>query len=152
MIPAQFFTVADSAYAPGLSGFLVNELGLTPGGVYITDDPGSADAEVVKRVLEAQGEEFTHVVFENDGSKVQQDIRARLLPHFKSWFFGSTWEKFLAIDTDNLYSYLSLPINESFILTKSYVGYEGGLRLLEEVSNQVFDSRRAVSSRNKLAD
>jgi len=152
VIPNTFFTVSDSSYAIGLGGFLVNELGMTPGGVYLTDEPKAAFLPVIQKALADQGPEFTNVVFENDGSKIQADIKERLPKHQKAWIFGSTWEKFFAIDNDQAYSFLSLPLNETFILTKSYVGYNGGLRLLEEAADKVFDSRRAVSSRNKLSD
>jgi nitrogenase molybdenum-iron protein beta chain len=55
--------------------------------------------------------------------------------------FGSTWERFLAEDTDNIYIFVSVPINANIVITRGYTGYDGGLRLVEELFNRVFQGR-----------
>jgi nitrogenase molybdenum-iron protein beta chain len=142
LLPADFFLVADSAYALGLSSFLVHEMGYEPQGVYIIDDP----AEKAQRQVESFFKELlpdygARLTFEPNGGLVQEDIKAKLKPNNKVWLFGSTWERFLAEDTNNLSIYASVPINSNIIITRGFTGYDGGLRLVEELFNRVFQGR-----------
>jgi nitrogenase molybdenum-iron protein beta chain len=142
LLPPDFFLVADSIYAPGLSSFLVYEMGYEPQGVYIIDEPSKGDqariASVFKELLPEYGERLH---FESNGGLVQEDIKARLKPDNRAWLFGSTWERFLAEDTNNLSVYVSVPINSNIIITRGFTGYDGGLRLVEELFNRVFQGR-----------
>jgi nitrogenase molybdenum-iron protein beta chain len=142
LLPADFFLVADSAYALGLSGFLVREMGYEPQGVYIIDDPAeSGQNRVASAFRELLPDYGDRLVFEPNGGIVQDDIKRKLNPRNKAWLFGSTWERFLAEDTDNLSIYVSVPINSNIIITRGFTGYDGGLRLVEELFNRVFQGR-----------
>jgi nitrogenase molybdenum-iron protein beta chain len=142
LLPGDFFLVADSAYAPGLSSFLVNEMGYEPQGVYIIDDPAESGQSRVQSVFtELLPEYGGRLVFESNGGTIQDDIKSKLNPRGKAWIFGSTWERFLAEDTGNLSIYVSVPINSNIIITRGFTGYDGGLRLVEELFNRVFQGR-----------
>jgi len=57
-IPYEFYLVADSSYAIGVSDFLANELGFAPEGIYITDPPSDRIANNVLKVFESLGDEL----------------------------------------------------------------------------------------------
>ncbi|MDQ0204519.1 nitrogenase component 1 [Pectinatus haikarae] len=145
-LPVDLYAVGDSIYAPGVSSFLVNELGLVPRGVYVTDEPQPAWQSVITETLAARDSRLAAVLkFENDGGAIEMDIREKDKNAGKSIILGSSWEKFLAVDVDSLYAYLSLPLDEIVILNHSYMGYSGGLRLIEEVYSAVFKRKTATS-------
>lgn len=138
-IPFELYTVADSTYALGTSDFLVNELGFLPKGIYIVDDPIPGYAESVEKALtEADGSFAGKLVFEGDGGKIQADLRKRIGKSAKAVILGSTWETEVAGENNNLLIHLSIPINDDVITTRSFVGYNGGLRLIEEIYAGVF--------------
>ena len=55
--------------------------------------------------------------------------------------FGSDWEKGYTKANGNIFLYSSAPINQQLILSKSYVGYNGGLRLMEDIYNTMFEGK-----------
>ncbi|MDR3122303.1 MAG: hydrogenase [Treponema sp.] len=142
LLPADFFLVADSVYALGLSSFLVHEMGYEPQGVYIIDDPvENAQRRIASCFGELLPEYGERLAFESNGGLVQEDIKTRLKPNNRAWILGSTWERFLAEDTNNISIYVSVPINSNIIITRGFAGYDGGLRLVEELFNRVFQGR-----------
>ncbi len=148
-LPFDLFTVADSIYAVGISNYLVNELGFLPKGIYITDEPGEERMSEIEKVLLNMGNEFAgSYTFEADGGKIEADIRSKIKQSRRTLILGSSWEKFLAEETGNTHAYISLPINDSLILNRSYVGYDGGLRLLEEIYSSSL-RRNVTSSRTQ---
>lgn len=149
-LPIELYTVGDSIYAPGVSSFLVNELGLVPKGIYLTDDPKKRWHLTIQEALLSRGQEFsTALLIENDGGAIETDIRQKIGISKKAVILGSSWEKFIAVDTNNLYLYISLPLNETVILNKSYTGYNGGLNLIEDLYSALFQ-RKTTSARTQL--
>jgi nitrogenase molybdenum-iron protein beta chain len=149
-LPWELYTVADSAYATGLSNFLVNELGYIPKGVYIIDSPAESFFTRISEILISRENKFKDLIyFETDGGFIQQDIRKKLGKSRRALFLGSGWEKFLAQETKNLYTFASLPIPEAVIINQSYVGYNGGLNLIEEIYSNVFKTK--ITSSRTLA-
>jgi nitrogenase molybdenum-iron protein beta chain len=146
-IPYELYIVSDANYAIGVSDFLVNEQGLSPECIYITDTPSESAKKNILEVFSSLGEEFTgKVIFENDGGAIQADIRRRLNGSKKAAIFGSLWEDALAEETGNLSYHLSLPLNNDIITNRSFVGYNGGIRLMEELYAGIF-RRREVTGR-----
>ncbi|MDR2743522.1 MAG: hydrogenase [Treponema sp.] len=145
-LPWELYTVADSAYATGASVFLTNELGFIPKGVYIVDDAIQRFQEAVKASIISRNSDFEGLVqFEIDGGLIQQDIRDKLHGSHKALFLGSGWEKFLAQSTGNSCSFLSLPLPETVILGKSFMGYSGGINLTEEIYSDLFKTKAHFS-------
>jgi len=151
VIPYELYLVSDSSYAIGVSDFLVNELGFIPEGIYITD---TRDESVMKKILETfnslDGEFSGKIIFEDDGGKIQSDIKERLNGSKKAAIFGSLWEDTLAEETGNLSYHLSLPLENDVITNRSFAGYNGGIRLIEEIYAGVF--RRRGVSRQTLSE
>jgi nitrogenase molybdenum-iron protein beta chain len=152
-LPTELYTVADSTYAVGMSSFLTNELGYILKGVYLIDDPSESQFNQIKEAAVLREEKFKDLLFsETDGGLIQQDILKRLGNSTKALFLGSGWEKFLAQKTKNNYSFISLPIPETVILNKSFVGYDGGLSLVEEIYSDLFKTKVHFSTTTVSAE
>jgi nitrogenase molybdenum-iron protein beta chain len=145
-LPWELYTVADSAYGAGASVFLTNEIGFIPKGVYLVDDVAERFQEAITASIISRNADFEGLVhFESDGGLIQQDIRDRLQGSRKALFLGSGWEKFLAQSTGNSCSFLSLPLPETVILGKSFIGYSGGISLAEEIYSDLFKTKAHFS-------
>jgi nitrogenase molybdenum-iron protein beta chain len=148
-LPVELYTVADSAYALGVSSFLVNEIGFILKGVYIIDDPPAAYLKpILNSAVSLDGTFTDNVHFETDGGLIQQDISKKLGGSKKALFLGSGWEKLLAQATNNLYTFISSPLPETVIVNQSFLGYEGGLRLVEEIYSNVFKTKNVTPQGN----
>jgi nitrogenase molybdenum-iron protein beta chain len=146
-IPFELYTIADSSCAAGLSGFLVNELGFVPRGVYITDDPPVMKQGAIEKAFAAMAADFDGTLsFQIDGGAIQEDIRRKLGKSNKAVIMGSTWEDRLAAENGNLSLHVSLPINNSVIINRSYAGYNGGLRLIEDIYAGIFRKGNIAST------
>ena len=139
-IPNDLYLVADSEYAIGVSDYLVNELGLQPKGIFITDvPPTDTIKEKILETIETLGKEIREVVyFESDGGKIQQKLFELIGSSKRAVIFGSTWEKILAQMNNNMLIHLSMPIVDDVILNKTFTGYTGGLKLTEEIYSGIF--------------
>ena len=138
-IPTELFTVADSTYGVSVANFLVNEFGVIPKGLYLTDNPTKAKQKLVKEIVAEKNEKLADILqFEPDGWNIQEDIKEKIRNPKRAILFGSTWEKILAQQLDAHYVYLSIPIVESVIINKSYVGYRGALTLLEDYFASIY--------------
>jgi nitrogenase molybdenum-iron protein beta chain len=130
-----------------MSNFLDNELGFIVKGVYITDNIPEKYKPLVIEAAASRDETFRDKIsFEIDGGIIQEDIIKKLGKSTKALLLGSGWEKILAIKTKNLYTFISLPLPETVILNKSFLGYDGALALAEEIYSNVFKTKRSYSN------
>jgi nitrogenase molybdenum-iron protein beta chain len=133
----RFTIVSDAQYALALTRFLVNDMGLFPEKQYAMED-------VPKRYQEAIRESFkdmnygiqAEVSFETDGYIVHEEIQKADYMGYPL-IVGSTWEKQVAAETAAHFLPISWPLNERLIINSSYVGYEGGLKFLEDIYSVV---------------
>lgn len=136
-LPRHFTTVADSTYAVALARFLVNDLGLIPDRQFVVDGVAGEDRTRVEQLLSPVGEGLTaEVVFTPDGGRVHEEIRSakhrsRLL------ILGSAWERVLAREIGGLCLSVSAPLSDRLVFDRSYVGYTGALRLVEDIYSVV---------------
>jgi nitrogenase molybdenum-iron protein beta chain len=152
-LPAELYTVADSVYGIGASSFMINEIGYIPKGIYLIDNPDESHRESILSAAAARDDRLKDlIIFESDGGIIQRDIRQRLGKSRKALFLGSSWEKLLAQETNNLYSFISLPLPETVIINKSYAGYSGGLSLIEEIYSNVFKIKTTTSRTQFILD
>jgi nitrogenase molybdenum-iron protein beta chain len=132
-IPYRFLVAADSGRAMSLAGFLVNEMGFTPGSVVITDDPPDwARDGIVSFFRNLDGVSVTPV-FETDGGRAAEILAEDAGREPGVMIFGSTWEREIAEATDSVLLRVSLPVYDRLVMSKSYLGYQGGLELLEDL-------------------
>ncbi|WP_206107182.1 nitrogenase component 1 [Paenibacillus apii] len=139
LLPRRFITVADSLYALGIARFLTNDMGLIPEKQFITDDtPNDYQSGVA-----AEFEQFTsgivaETVFSNDGGYVEEEIR-KLKIRSRPLILGSSWERVVARDLNAYQLSVSAPIGNELVLSKSYVGYNGALQLVEDIYSVVLN-------------
>ncbi|MDD1730309.1 MAG: hypothetical protein LUQ50_14735 [Methanospirillum sp.] len=134
----RFSTVTSTTDALAVSRFLVNDFGLIPATQFITDKPPEEYHETIRQYFR----DFTYristdIVFSRDGYEIHEEIR-RTDYHGAPLIIGSIFEKKLAEELQGNFLAISVPIKERLILNSSYVGYQGGLRLLEDIYSYVF--------------
>lgn len=133
----RFSVVSDATTALAVSRFLVNDFGLVPATQYVTD----ATPPEHRPAIEAAFRDFQYgitadVVFSTDGFRIHEDIRAT--DYFgPPLVIGSIFEKKLAESLGGNFLAVSAPLKERLVLSSSYVGYRGGLTLLEDLYEYV---------------
>jgi nitrogenase molybdenum-iron protein beta chain len=146
-LPTELYVVADSAYGIGASAFLANELGFIPKGIYLTDDPPEHLRQgIIETALERESSFKDLIFFQADGGLIGKDIEKRIGNSRKALILGSNWEKFLAQKMNNHYYFISLPIPETVIVNKSFIGYDGGLALTEGIYADLFKTKQHFSN------
>jgi nitrogenase molybdenum-iron protein beta chain len=133
-LPNELYLVADSEYTFGTADFLINELGFVPRGLFVVDNPPEKYNESFSKLadeIDAGLSKLLHI--ESDGGKIQKMLHDTISDSHSAVIFGSTWEEQIARENNNLHIHLSLPITDDLIISRSFVGYTGGLRLIEEI-------------------
>lgn len=133
VINKQFSVVADAQYTLGITKFLANDLGLIPAKQFVVDD-------TPKEYREAISEEFkklnygleAEVHFETDGHKIQEEIKSHDY-HGYPLILGSYYEKELTENLNGNFLNISWPVQDKVVLDDFYVGYTGGIRLIEDI-------------------
>ena len=133
VINKQFSVVADAQYALGITKFLTNDLGLVPAKQFVTDD-------TPKEYREAITEEFkklnygleAEVVFETDGYKIHEEIKNHDY-HGYPLVLGGYYDKEVTEDLKGNFLNISWPVKDKIVLGDAIVGYEGGIRLIEDI-------------------
>lgn len=130
---AYFAVVADSNTAIGVTNFMVNELGLLPDIIELTDNPPEEYREsIIKALTEDLEIEFLpEIVFEPDSYESREKLKDRPF----QILFASSLELNSAPELDALHITVSFPAYNRLILDDSYAGYHGGLRLAEDYMN-----------------
>ena len=129
----QFSVVADAHYALAVTKFLVNDLGLFPAQQFIVDDTPKEFREPIRQYFEELNYGIkAETIFETDGYKIHNAIREHDY-HGYPLILGGYWEKSIAEETKAHFLNISYPIQERLVMNSFYVGYDGGLRLLEDI-------------------
>ena len=139
LMPRRFVSIADSFYALGVARFLINDLGLLPETQYITHGV----AEEYQDSITAEFKNFedgieAKVVFSNDGGEIHEDIR-KLTFRSRPLILGSAWDRVLSREINGYQLSLATPVTNRLVLNRSYVGYEGALRLVEDIYSLVLE-------------
>ncbi|MBQ8679714.1 MAG: hydrogenase [Treponema sp.] len=141
-LPYELYVTGDSLSSIGITKFLDDEVGYIPKGVFVTDNPNQKNEDFVRRVFESEFPEHKDtLVFEPDSEKIKFAIEPKLKKSGRAVVFGSDWERTYTKKTGNIFLYSSAPINQQLILSKTYVGYQGGLRLMEDIYNTMFEGK-----------
>ena len=134
----RFVVISDASYSLAVTKFLVNDLGLFPSKQYIVDDA----PEKYRAGIEAHFKDLNYgiqaeVGFSSDGHQIHEEIEAADFNGYPL-IIGSNWEKSLAKKTQAHFLNISYPLVERLVINSSYVGYKGGLKLLEDIYSVVF--------------
>lgn len=133
----RFVTVSDAQYALALTKFLVNDVGLFPSKQYITDDtPEEYQEQIREYFRELNYGIEAEVGFTSDGYQIHEEIKNTDFYGYPL-ILGSSWEKKVAKATKAHYINISWPMLERLVINSSYVGYDGGLKFLEDIYSVV---------------
>ncbi|MEW6009740.1 nitrogenase [Methanobacterium alkalithermotolerans] len=127
---SYFAVVADSNTAIAINKFLVNEMGYLPDIIQLTDNPPE---EYREEIIKALSEDLTstikpEVVFEVDSHLAREKLKDRPF----QFLFASSIEANSAPELGALHVTVAFPSYNRIVLTDSYAGYDGGLRLIED--------------------
>jgi len=129
----QSSIVADAQYSLGITKFLVNDLGLFPAKQFITDDtPKAYQSKIQEEFQNLNYGIKANVSFETDGFKIHQEIREHDY-HGYPLVLGGYYEKEVTEEKFGHYLNISWPVQDKVVLDDSYVGYTGGIRLIEDI-------------------
>lgn len=136
-LPRKFHCISDSTYALGISTFLVNELSYVPSQIFVTDNPPKKILPAIRDQFSSLLSQFNQQVYlEDDGGQIQLVIQEDLNLS-DTLILGSSWEQELSNKTGAVLLEISVPMGSTLVFNKSYVGYNGGLRLLEDIYTTV---------------
>ena len=128
------FTVAsDSQYTMAVTKFLVNDMGLFPEKVFITDDaPEAFRTQIANEISNLNYGIQAEVQFTTDGHDIHEQIKKTDFAG-TPLIIGSNWEKKLAAEIGAHYVNVSYPMLEKLVINDHIAGYSGGLHLLEQI-------------------
>lgn len=129
---SYFAVVADSNTAIGITKFLTNEIGYLPDIVQITDNPPEEYRDAIAREILDNLDTVVKpdIFFEADTYKIRKNLEDRPFQFLLSSSLEAptAMEEFGALHID-----AAFPILNRSVLVQNYTGYEGGLRLIEDV-------------------
>ena len=133
VINKQFTIVADALYTLGLTKFLVNDLGLVPATQFVVDDtPQKYREEITEEFKKLNFGIEADVSFETDGYKIHEEIKSHDY-HGYPLVLGGYYEKEVTESLKGNFLNISWPVQDKVVLDRTYVGYSGGIRLIEDI-------------------
>jgi len=137
IMSTRFTVASDTQYALAITRFLVNDMGLFPERQYAMEDVPERYHEGIRKYFADLNYGIkADVRFEIDGYLVHSEIK-KTDYHGYPLLIGSAWDKETAEETQAHFLSVSWPLNERLVINSSYAGYEGGLKLLEDVYSVV---------------
>jgi nitrogenase molybdenum-iron protein beta chain len=136
-LPNHVHILHDAGYVVGLSRFLLHEVGLVPREQFIVDNtPAEYIAEITANLKSASDKRDIPVYFNPDAGACQDIIR-QARHKGRGLIIGSGWDKELAREKDCDFLSASPPSPYRLVLTTGYIGYSGGLRVIEDIYDVV---------------
>lgn len=133
VINKQFTVVADAQYALGITKFLVNDLGLVPAKQFVTDDTPKEHQELIAAEFQSLNYGIkANVAFETDGFKIHEEIKSHDY-HGYPLVLGGYYEKEVTEKFKGNFLNISWPVMDKVVFDDFYVGYTGGIRLIEDI-------------------
>ena len=111
----------------------MNDLGLVPAKQFITDDTPKEYQELIS--AEFQNLNYgikADVAFETDGFKIHEEIKSHDY-HGYPLVLGGYYEKELTEKLKGNFLNISWPVLDKVVFDDFYVGYTGGIRLIEDI-------------------
>ncbi len=133
VINKQFTVVADAQYTLGITKFLVNDLGLIPAKQFVADDtPKNYRESIIEEFKKLNYGIEAEVSFETDGYKIHEEIRNHDY-HGYPLVLGGYYEKEVTESLKGNFLNISWPVLDKVVMDDFYVGYTGGIRLIEDM-------------------
>ncbi len=143
--------VGDGNYATALTRFLADDLGWLPELTVCTDQVKEDEQAVLSKRLTNLSSGFTtNLVFETDTSEVINHLNQHW-PRSKgqkyhnafspAFVLGSSLERELALAIGAPHLSVSFPVANRAVLDRGYTGFDGGLRLTEDLVSAIIAAR-----------
>ena len=143
--------IGDANYAFALADFVADDLGWLPEQIVITDALREDQQEdLLRRRAALRAEPEHRLVFESDTSAIRCHLDPRWLPvgddpyresFSPAFVIGSSMDRELAELIRAGHLSVSFPVANRAILDRTYVGYGGGLRLVEDLVGALVGGR-----------
>ena len=141
-LPNHVHILHDAGYVVGLSKFLLHEVGIVPKEQFIVDNtPEEFRAQIEADLKSTSDRKTIPLCFEPDAGKAQDVIRS-LRHKGRGLIIGSGWDKELAREKDYDFLSAAVPTPYRMVLTTNYVGFSGGLRVIEDIYDRVLATYR----------
>lgn len=133
VINKQFTVVADAQYSLAVTKFLVNDLGLIPAKQFVVDDtPKNHRDRIAEEFKKLNFGIEAEVSFETDGYKIHEEIKNHDY-HGYPLVLGGYYEKEITESLKGNFLNISWPVQDKVVFDNCYAGYEGGIRLIEDI-------------------
>lgn len=143
--------VGDANYAVALTRSLADDLGWLPE-LAVCTDPLSDELQerIAEQLLLFESNYDTTLIFETDGSQVINHLRKKrpVAGTGKynntlgaSFVVGSSLDRELALEIGAAHLSVSFPVANRAVLDRGYTGFNGGLRLIEDIISAVVVGR-----------
>lgn len=141
-LPNHVHILHDPGYVVGLSKFLLHEVGIVPKEQFVVDNtPPKFQARIEAEMKAISDKKTVPLYFEPDAGKAQAIIRS--LNHSgRGLIIGSGWDKELAREKNYDFLSAAVPTPYRLVLTTNYVGFSGGLRVIEDIYSSVLSTYR----------
>jgi nitrogenase molybdenum-iron protein beta chain len=137
-LPSALVVVSDSAYALAVTAFMIDQLGLVPACLVVTENPPEEARPGIAAAFRAVvGENDAPVHFADDGYEIDRILRATDLTGHLPILFGTTWEGEAAKALDAPLIEIGYPCTDEVVLSRAYLGYRGALHLIERIYTTV---------------
>ncbi len=141
-LPNHVHIIHDAGYVLGLSKFLLHEVGIVPKEQFVVDNTPEQVQEKIRAELRASSDKRDiPLTFNPDAGKAQDIIRG-LSHHGRGLIIGSGWDKELAREKNYDFLSAAAPSPYRLVLTTNYVGFTGGLRVIEDIYDTVLAAYR----------
>lgn len=139
ILPKHFVTISDSIYALGISKFLINDLGLLPDKQFVTDNtPLEYREEIEENFKQFANGIKAEVRFTNDSGEVKDYLKSAKF-RGRPLIIGSAWDRVVTREINGYELSIATPVSDRMVLSRSYAGYEGALRLTEDIYSIILD-------------
>ncbi len=141
-LPRFAHIIHDAGYVVGLSRFLLHETGIVPAEQFIVDNtPQKYQQAILDDLLSISGRRKISAQFIPDAGKAAELIRG-ISHEGKGLIIGADWDSDLAKEKNYNFVGAALPMELRLVLTSNYVGYTGGLRVIEDVYTNALENYR----------
>ncbi|MDR2245891.1 MAG: hypothetical protein LBE17_04320 [Treponema sp.] len=134
--PRRFYINSSAAQAVSLTRFLVNDWGMTPIKIFITDDapvPYQDSITAFLRDIECNDAEDFDIIFTNDGGLCDQELAKETFPYRRICLFGTCWDQLTANNKRLPFLPVSAPYGDAAVGNTSYFGYDGALVFIQDL-------------------
>lgn len=139
-LPGHFVTIADSFYALGLTRFLINDLGMIPEAQFVTERVPEEHRPLIDAEFGRFAPELVSSVRYGADGRVVRDELAKRRFRERPLILGSSWDREVGRELNAYSLSVSLPASDRLVLNRTYAGYDGALRLTEDIYSVILGS------------